>query len=406
MSPHSTHFRISADALAYACESSGRCCKGWGVEADRETSLALPGRVAGIPRYDGRELLTEGDPASTLHYRQLAFENDQCVFLNEDRRCDLHARFGPAAKPLICRQYPHLAVTTPLGTDITLTYSCPSAAKRLLDPPPWRILTDAQTPAMAYAKEIPPHYPLQTAEGSPLDWEGLRTAGDLILGILAAGAGSPARELGLVRMGLEGLRRGLNAREAFGRKPAPLPVPSRPEVFRLASETLSALVARRRASSPRTGDAARLDLLAGFAERGWTGTGEAWQAAAPEAWTALRHYLWAKSFGNLLFFTYGLIPGTQVVWLLGLLVRLEAARRATGAGRGVAAGDVAAAAEVVDRLFPHESGLFDFWARKGEALLLTDPAVSAALILAGTPESLSPESPRNPFPIDPPRIPI
>ena len=374
----SLYLRISADALAYACESSGRCCKGWGVEADRETALALPDRVAGIPRYEGKTLLTEGDPDSTLHYRQLAFENGQCVFLNPDQRCDLHARFGPTAKPLICRQYPHLAITTPLGTDITLTYSCPSAAKRLLDPRPWRILSDVRAPAMAYAQEIPAHYPLQRTEGNPLDWKGLRSAEDLILGLLAAGEGSPARELGFLRMQVEGLAN------------IPLPVPSRPEVSRLASETLSALVARRRASRPHAGDAAKLDLLAGFMEENWTATAEAWRAADPGTWAALRHYLWAKSFGNILFITYGLVPGIQVVLLLGLLARLEAARRATGAGRGIAPGDVADAAEVVDRLFPHESGIFDFWARKGEALSLTVPAVSAALILAGSPESLSP----------------
>ena len=98
----------------------------------------------------------------------------------------------------------------------------------------------------------------------------------------------------------------------------------------------------------------------------------------------------SKAFGNLLLYTYGLIPATQVLLLLGLLVRLEAGRRGHEAKRGVLARDASEAAEVVDRLFPHESGLFDFWSRNGGALDSTVPAVSAALILAGTPEAISP----------------
>ncbi len=359
--------RISADALAYACQSSGRSCKGWPVEAAREPAQALPARLAGLPRYEGRAVLVGGDPASTLHYRTLAFENGQCVFLNPDQRCDLHARFASSAKPLICRQYPHLAVVSPLGTEISLTYSCPSAAKRLLDPGPFRILEDPPgAPLMTYAKEVPATYPLQIEAGRPTTWEGLRTEEAALLASLA-GEGDPARDLSTARQRLSG--------------GGALPVPARTGLERLAVQAVALAAACRRDAKPWTEDALTLNRLEGFAEKGWASTEKAWDGS--EAWGAYRRYLSAKCFGNLLFITYGMIPAFQAVLLLGLLLRLEAARRASG--RRVGPLDVKEAAETVDRLFPHESGVFDFWSRKGNALDAVAPPVSAALILAGAP---------------------
>ena len=365
--------RISGDALAYACESSGRCCHGWPVEADRETAEALPGRIAGIPCYAGKTVLAEGDPASTLHYRSLVFTGGQCVFLNPDLRCDLHARFGPSSKPLICRQYPHLAISPPLGTEISLTYSCPSAAKRLLDPGPFRICQDPPSaPVMTYTKDVPAHYPLQADASTPMSWESLRTAQDALLAALASGEGDPSKDLALARAGI-------------GHLPKALPLPSGSEVERLAGEAVALTIARRRHAKPWPGDLAKLERLESFALQQWEGTARAWAGSA--GWSAFRRYLSAKCFGNLLFITYGLIPAFQTVLLLGLLVRLEAARRAAEEARIVRPPDVAGAVEVVDRLFPHESGIFDFWSRKGSALESTMPPVSAALILAGSPSS-------------------
>ncbi len=379
--------RISADAAAYACRSTGKCCKGWQVQADRQTAEALPGLLKGIPRYEGVEVLGPRTE-SLLHARDLDFSKGQCVFQNPDERCDLHARFGPAAKPLICRQYPYLAIQTPLGIEISLTYSCPSAAALLLGEGPLRILKDPpQAPDMAYTKGIPEHYPVQVDPLSPLTWEGFHLAGDLLRGLLSSGGEEPSIPLAFARMSLEKLREGggprgpAEVRAAFSGFPGRLPVPSPTEIERLASECLGGLFQRRRMAGPWEADALNLGRLESFAQKGWMPLRKAW--AGSPAWNAYRRYLSAKCFGNLLFVSHGMIPAFQVVLLLGLTVRLEAARRATEAGRGVLPRDVADAAEVVERLFPHESGIFDFWARKGGALESTAPGVSAALLLAG-----------------------
>ena len=334
--------RISADAYAYACQSSGHCCKGWEVGVDRKTAGELPKRIRGIARYEGKRLFLEKDKASTLHFQVLDFSKGQCVFVNPDLKCDVHARFGPEAKPLICRQYPFLAVKTPPGTDIHLAYSCPSAILRLKDPGPFRILQDPpDPPLMAYVKEIPASYPI----GIP--WEEQRLAEDQVLALLASGEGEPSRELAFARMALERMKEGKTAAQAFGSFPGPLPLPSGADARKLAGEALRVMNVEAPSSDPVPFSA--------------------------EDWRVYRRYLSAKCFGNLLWTTYGLVPAFQAILLLGYLVRVEAGRK----------GGLAEAIEWVERRYPHESGVFDFWGRKGKGLGATAPVVSGALIVAG-----------------------
>jgi lysine-N-methylase len=51
-----------------------------------------------------------------------------CVFLDDDGKCRIHARFGEPAKPLPCRLYPFRFV--PLGTQVRvdIRYDCPASA--------------------------------------------------------------------------------------------------------------------------------------------------------------------------------------------------------------------------------------------------------------------------------------
>ncbi len=52
-----------------------------------------------------------------------------CVFLAEDGRCQIHAKFGAVAKPLACRVYPFMLVPTGDHWRVGLRYSCPSASR-------------------------------------------------------------------------------------------------------------------------------------------------------------------------------------------------------------------------------------------------------------------------------------
>jgi hypothetical protein len=48
-----------------------------------------------------------------------------CVFQLSDQRCQVHARFGPAAKPAGCRRFPLGLVATPRGGRVTTDHRCP-----------------------------------------------------------------------------------------------------------------------------------------------------------------------------------------------------------------------------------------------------------------------------------------
>lgn len=51
-----------------------------------------------------------------------------CVFLDPNKRCRIHAKFGEAAKPLACRLFPLLIFPAGKKVFVGLRFSCPSAA--------------------------------------------------------------------------------------------------------------------------------------------------------------------------------------------------------------------------------------------------------------------------------------
>jgi lysine-N-methylase len=51
-----------------------------------------------------------------------------CVFLGPENRCRIHARFGPAAKPMACRFFPFVLVPAGDHWRVGIRFACPSAA--------------------------------------------------------------------------------------------------------------------------------------------------------------------------------------------------------------------------------------------------------------------------------------
>jgi Fe-S-cluster containining protein len=84
--------------LRHTCLLSGGCCQGHfvhvsGEEAARVTALA-PALGVDDPIVDG----------------QLRRAGGRCAFLGDDNLCRIHATFGAEAKPIVCRQYPIVAI--------------------------------------------------------------------------------------------------------------------------------------------------------------------------------------------------------------------------------------------------------------------------------------------------------
>lgn len=53
-----------------------------------------------------------------------------CVFLSPEGRCRIHEKFGPEAKPLICRMFPYQLVPLNRFAYLTLRHNCPSVISR------------------------------------------------------------------------------------------------------------------------------------------------------------------------------------------------------------------------------------------------------------------------------------
>ena len=103
--------------LRHRCTTCGGSCQGVNVR------LLDPDELARVVRL-GQELAV-AEPVVGNRLRQT--EDGRCVFLDETHLCTLHARFGADAKPLICRQYPLVQLSTEAGQRRGIDPGCYSA---------------------------------------------------------------------------------------------------------------------------------------------------------------------------------------------------------------------------------------------------------------------------------------
>jgi Fe-S-cluster containining protein len=132
--------RLEPIALAgarFACQGSGDCCHNYALgplqDGDIARLEALDLRAAfpalgELPAWEKRED-REG------RYLRTAPDGG-CVFLEEDQRCGLHARFGARSKPAMCGLYPLVALPTVEGIKVYDRGACASFAVSCLDGPP------------------------------------------------------------------------------------------------------------------------------------------------------------------------------------------------------------------------------------------------------------------------------
>ena len=128
----------------YVCGNSGKCCtKGWRIPVHGREHETIRAKLAaeGAPQGEVAEGIARvatgaGTKANAGQAFQLKHDAcGRCHFVDGEAgatSCTLHGRFGHETLPLICQSYPRLAVQTPAGIYLTLTYTCPTAAKLLL----------------------------------------------------------------------------------------------------------------------------------------------------------------------------------------------------------------------------------------------------------------------------------
>jgi len=108
--------------LRHRClQCGGICHSAVPVGAEEADQIATRARTVGVSRpvVDGRLRTVQG----------------RCVFLAKDRRCKLHTRFGPEAKPKVCQQYPVVSTRTETHVRVGVDPGCLMAYQSWRDGP-------------------------------------------------------------------------------------------------------------------------------------------------------------------------------------------------------------------------------------------------------------------------------
>jgi lysine-N-methylase len=106
------------------CQVCGNCCYQYQVAVTDEERRRIQSQdwseLGRIPLFKRLGWFSR-------RYRLNHRPDGACVFLGENNRCRIHARYGAEAKPLACRLYPFVLV--PVGDEwhVGMRYACPSA---------------------------------------------------------------------------------------------------------------------------------------------------------------------------------------------------------------------------------------------------------------------------------------
>lgn len=116
------HFYDSFVCTAGDCPDT--CCAGWQIMIDEE-SLE---RYENEPGEFGKILRNSIDWEEECFYQN----NRRCAFLNDENLCDLYKALGPDALCDTCRMYPRHTEEYEGLRELSLSLSCPKAAKTIL----------------------------------------------------------------------------------------------------------------------------------------------------------------------------------------------------------------------------------------------------------------------------------
>lgn len=109
----------------WSCQGTGFCCRFHQlgpVSAAEVQAIASTRPEAWWPAAAEGWLLSRSGPGGLVH--ELRKVDGHCVFLSEDNRCAVHARFGAQAKPGFCQLYPYQVVEDAQGVAVIVRDSC------------------------------------------------------------------------------------------------------------------------------------------------------------------------------------------------------------------------------------------------------------------------------------------
>ena len=111
--------------LAGSCPDT--CCKDWEIILD-EDAISRYQKMPGVLGEQVRAAMTQTDEGETMW----RLENGHCALLREDGLCPLQCTYGEAALCRTCRAHPRFYEEYGATRELTLSASCPAAARLLL----------------------------------------------------------------------------------------------------------------------------------------------------------------------------------------------------------------------------------------------------------------------------------
>lgn len=125
---------------AWQCRKRGMCCRVHKIPVSEIERRRITRHLAAA--HDDRAALMHEGMLEVVHgWQQLPRKDGACVFL-EHNLCSLHARFGAAAIPGACRQFPHLLLMTDDRLVASLSFQCPTALELLAHAPRFETLIE------------------------------------------------------------------------------------------------------------------------------------------------------------------------------------------------------------------------------------------------------------------------
>lgn len=109
------------------CHQCGFCCRGSLIHLSKFDLEQLNlQKWSEQPEFRDRMLVSDHGAESGF---RLAHQKDgSCIFLSDDGLCQIHSKFGIAAKPTICQTFPLQLVAHEKQAVLTIRRACPSAA--------------------------------------------------------------------------------------------------------------------------------------------------------------------------------------------------------------------------------------------------------------------------------------
>lgn len=189
----------------YRCGRSGVCCaSGWEVPVPAAAEGAIRSALAsgalqvedrGVPFFRSRRELPDGS-RSVLGLDA----RGRCAFLEADpTACAVHRQVGVEALPPSCRQFPRIALLTPVGVFVALSHYCPTAAALLSRPDALPAIV-SEPPAFPASEpweglDAREAWPPLLRPGVLLGWDGFQRWQQDAVALLLRDGGSPERGL-------------------------------------------------------------------------------------------------------------------------------------------------------------------------------------------------------------------